>query len=218
MSLKLRSTKEQFVVYEEKTAVVFQQLFWGFICFLIGVYSVYLGVEIAKAYFPTIFGCIFILAGFFVLLQLFNTYRKLEREEGFISLKANKKGLSLAAFFGPTAAVDYEWNDIAKIILTKNLDSIETDESHLSKNQIIFYFQPHRFKQNQNFIKNIFELNKYHIQKSPYQHYISFIPFPKNQTEIVKNELTRFAPENISIAIYNRVTLDNKKKIETFEN
>jgi hypothetical protein len=215
MSLKLRSTKDLFIIYQEKTLAIFQILFGSLLTISIGIGAIYL--ETGNGYFPIIFGIIFISVGFLGIVQLFKTYGKLEKEAGFIHLKAESNNLSLAPFVG-SRIVSYQWKEIAKIILTKRLVSIDTDESSYCRNQIIFYFKPNCFNKSESVIKKIWEFSKYHIQESPSRHcLICFVAFPKNQAENVRNELMRFAPESIDISVYNTVTLDYKKKNETFE-
>jgi hypothetical protein len=214
--MKTKSTEEELIIYKEKNIVIFWSILAGIACIAFGMFFSY-GFLLKGQYLPVAFGSLFTFFGAIMLLQLPKNSRKMAKNDGFVYLKANRKGLALAPIIGLTP-IDYNWSEILQILLTEKFIAKEIDgEISYRNNFLIIYFHPHHNCENTNLIQQLIQFGKDQIEESPQKHAICSIPFPKGEAETIKKELIRLSSNNDKMFIYKKIFFDYKKAIEIFE-
>lgn len=208
MTIRIRSSEEQFVIYREGAGVVVFVISLAIGCAAFGALFFY--VSDGNVIFLA-FGSLFIVASALVLTAFPKYFRRIKNDNGAVLLVADKSGVSIAPVLG-MAPVSYSWADVSQILLTKKLIAKEVGERTFCWNQIIVYFRRGNVSENVSLMKR----GKDQLWRSPKGRNISVIDFPKGEIIRVKNELVRFFSDS-DVPIFNEVIFDYAENTERFQ-
>ncbi len=209
MKLSLKISEHNAVVIREKWGVLAFTLFVDLSCIAMGLTFCILALRGAwkPDVFPMLFGGVFILLGLGHLLFAFPQQAKTILTQGGLQvLLANPDGLTLTLALGMKPHL-YRWDDIAEIVLAKELKTIESDETTYMWNTVLVIFKPQSFAD-----KNFFERAKLGISTS--RNRITYIMshYPSTQQDDLANALQRYQHGGFIIKCYGKAAFDLKNE------
>lgn len=212
MRVSLRSDQDQLVIYREKVGVILFVFLMAVACIVLGCLFIYFAMAQREATAFLIFGGIFLIVGLLMVTSLPKFLARLKKEDGAVTLVANKAGLSVAPLLNMKSA-SYSWNAIARILLTKKLIAVDSGEKGFSWNQMIVYLRTDPFRNKMGLI----ERSKAQLSVNPKGENVFYIGFPKGRIAFVRDELIRFCPNDCEIGIYEKIYFNYKIKTEEFQ-
>lgn len=212
MRVNLRSDQNQLVIYREKIGTALFASLMMSACIVLGILFIYFAMAQKEATAFSIFGAIFLILGLLGATGLPKFLARLKKEDGAVMLVANKAGLSVAPLLNMKSA-SYSWNVIARILLTKKLIVVDSDEKGFSWNQMIVYLRTDPFRNKMGLI----ERSKEQLSVNPKGENVFYIGFPKGRMAFVRDELIQFCPNDCEIGIYEKIYFNYKTKTEEFQ-